>query len=194
MPNPNKVIVNDLLVKSKQPNYLATRLEKQAAAGLRLPKSLHPEAAALAQRHGLEQVVQEFCGDGGIDGLARGHERVHLVHALDVASREALACFRLQLLALARPAPQRALHTPHRQLQHLGVLQLGLHLGARQQQPQLLKALVDPRAPLLLHQGLPGLAVPPSLPAVLILPARTVPAGRRGRSHDPHRPERGERD
>lgn len=31
------------------------------------------------------------------------------------------------------------------------------HLGARQQQPQLLQALVDPRAPLLLHQRLPGL-------------------------------------
>lgn len=28
----------------------------------------------------------------------------------------------------ARPAPQRALHAPHCQLQHLGVLQLGLHL------------------------------------------------------------------
>lgn len=148
-------------------------------------------------------MVQEFCGDSGIDGLARGHERVHLVHALDVASSEALACFRLQLLALcaqewegesgagsgepplrwpgppsprgqgsprgpggrprrrqyrgagrggpqaatragwanaprapppltARTAPQRALHTPHSQLQHLGVLQLGLHLCRRE--------------------------------------------------------------
>lgn len=59
-----------------------------------------PEAAALAQRHGLQQVVQELGGDGGVDCLARGHERVHLVHALDVAGGEALACFRLQLLTL----------------------------------------------------------------------------------------------
>ena len=58
------------------------------------------EAAALAQRHGLEQVVQELGGDGSVNGLARGHERVHFVHALDVAGGEALAGFRLQLLAL----------------------------------------------------------------------------------------------
>lgn len=87
----------------------------------------------------------------------------------------------------ACPAPQRALHTPHRQLQHLGVLQLGLHLEspasvsetgtprapprraapthpgpgpahlAGQQQPQLPQSLVDARAPPPLHQGLPGL-------------------------------------
>lgn len=57
------------------------------------------EAAALAQRHGFQQVVQELGGDGGVDGLARGHERVHLMHALDVASGEALARFRLQLFA-----------------------------------------------------------------------------------------------
>ena len=49
-----------------------------------------------------------------------------------------------------RPAGPQTLGIPHSR-------PLWPHLGARQQHPQLLQALVDPCAPLLLHQGLPGL-------------------------------------
>lgn len=48
-------------------------------------------AAALAEGHGLQQVVEQLGGRGGVDAGAAGDEGVHLVHALDVPGGEALA-------------------------------------------------------------------------------------------------------
>lgn len=51
----------------------------------------HPEAVLVVQGHALQEVAQQLRGLGRVDPGAAGHERVHVVHTLDVARREPLA-------------------------------------------------------------------------------------------------------
>jgi len=50
-----------------------------------------PEAVLVVQGHALEEVVQQLRGHRLVDAGAAGHERVHVVHTLDVAGGETLA-------------------------------------------------------------------------------------------------------
>lgn len=51
----------------------------------------HPEPVLVVQGHTLQEVVQQLRGHRGVDAGTGGHERVNVVHALDVAGGEALA-------------------------------------------------------------------------------------------------------
>lgn len=51
----------------------------------------HPEPVLVVQGHTLQKVVQQLRGHRGVDAGTGGHERVHVMHALDVAGGEALA-------------------------------------------------------------------------------------------------------
>lgn len=56
----------------------------------------HVLEVVLVQGHALQEVVEELRRHRGVDAGTAGHERVDLVHALDVARREPLAGFSAQ--------------------------------------------------------------------------------------------------